>query len=46
MTTFIARRKGLGGHTSQESPVRETRENQTKSEPKGSMGDNPQGDMI
>jgi hypothetical protein len=46
MTTLIPRRKGHGGHTSRESPVRETRENQTKSEPEGSMGDNPEGTML
>jgi hypothetical protein len=36
----MPRRKGHGGHTSRESPERETKEKHVESEPEGSMGDN------
>jgi hypothetical protein len=42
----MPRRKGHGGQSSRESPERETKANQTESEPEGSMGDNPEGTML
>ena len=46
MTTLMSRRKGRGGQTSQESSEREIGASQGETEPEGSMGDKPEGNML